>query len=87
MERSYSKTLFLFKQHRYGLAHIARVGSVALTMCITLERYYSVCHPMRQFESKSLLLPIAIGFAVVFNIPKFFELKLVTYNPSEGIHK
>lgn len=59
-----------------GLAHMSRVGSVLLTVSVSIERYYSVCHPMRQFRSKRLLLPVTIAFTVLYNIPKFCEYKI-----------
>ena len=63
--------LFCF---RFGFANIGRVGSVALTVSITIERYFSVCFPNNTFSAKSLLLPLPIVFAVLYNIPKFFEI-------------
>ena len=56
------------------MAHIGRVASVLLTLCVTLERYYSVCHPMSQLRCKRYLLPASIVFAIVYNLPKFFEI-------------
>ena len=62
----------------YGLAHIGRVGSVVLTLSISIERYCSVCHSTCTFKAKSLLLPLPIAFAIIYNVPKFFELKSET---------
>ena len=68
------------------MAHVGRVGSVMLTLSITIERYITVCHPRCSFTSASLLLPLPIIFAIVYNIPKFFELKteMVHEPPSLG---
>jgi len=60
------------------MAHIGRVGSVVLTLSISIERYCSVCHSTCHFKAKSLLLPIPIVFAIIYNVPKFFELKSET---------
>ena len=57
------------------MAHIGRVGSVFLTLSVTVERYYSVCHPLRPFRAKKLLLPLAILISVAYNVPKFFEFE------------
>ena len=65
-----------FVIYSYGLAHVGRVGSVFLTLSVTIERYYSVCHPLRPFGAKRLLLPSAVIFTLVYNVPKFFEFKL-----------
>ena len=56
------------------MAHIGRVASVLLTLCVTLERYYSVCHPMSPLRCKRHLLPASIVFAIIYNLPKFFEI-------------
>ena len=52
------------------------MGSILLTLSVTIERYYSVCHPLSQFNVKRYLLPFSLAFSVVYNIPKFFELNL-----------
>ena len=67
-----------FPVFSYGLAHVGRVGSVVLTLSISIERYCSVCHSTCHFRAKSLLLPLPIAFAIIYNVPKFFELKSET---------
>lgn len=67
----------------YGLAHVSRVGSISLTLSVTIERYYSVCHPLSQFQIKRHLLTISLLFAIVYNIPRFFELSLRGDKPGE----
>lgn len=47
-----------------------------LTLCVTLERYYSVCHPVSPFSLKKYLLPTSVIFSILYNLPKFFELRL-----------
>ena len=54
----------------HGLIHIARTGSVYVTIAVTIERYFAVVHPTKEFKMKALLLPFAIIFAVLYNIPK-----------------
>ena len=51
---------------------------MVLTLSISIERYCSVCHSACQFKAKSLLLPLPIAFAIIYNVPKFFELKSET---------
>ena len=65
---------------RIGFAHIGRVGSVFATVAITVERYLSVCHPNLECRGKLLLVPIPIVFAIIYNIPKFFELEATPQN-------
>ena len=54
----------------HGLLHTARTGSVYVTIAVTVERYFAVVHPTKEFKMKALLLPFAIIFAVLYNIPK-----------------
>ncbi|XP_059086961.1 uncharacterized protein LOC131883495 [Tigriopus californicus] len=72
----YAITRTRFLRSSYGLAHVSRVGSISLTLSVTIERYYSVCHPLSQFKIKRYLLTISLLFAIVYNIPRFFELSL-----------
>ena len=58
------------------MAHIGRVGSVFVTVSVTIERYYSVCQPTSEFRFKWLLIPLPIICAFMYNIPKFFELEM-----------
>ena len=67
------------------MAHIGRVGSVFITVSITIERYLSVCHPTSAHCGKSLLLPIPVAFAIIYNIPKFFELEAIDANVSNAV--
>lgn len=34
-------------------------------------------HPLRHFGCKKALIPLAVAFSVVYNIPKFFEYRYV----------
>ena len=54
----------------HGIIHTARTGSVYVTIAVTIERYFAVVHPTKEFKMKVLLLPFAIIFAVLYNIPK-----------------
>ena len=38
-------------------------------------RYFAIVHPLRHFGSKKALLPISATITVLYNIPKFFELR------------
>lgn len=63
---------------RIGFAYIGRVGSVTVTVSISLERYLNCCHSTQDFSFKSLLVPFPICFAFIYNIPKFFEMRTCT---------
>ena len=64
----------------YGLLHTFRVGSVYVTLAVTFERFHAIICPLRHFKWKKFMLPFCIFFAVVYNIPKYFELKIVVSN-------
>jgi hypothetical protein len=54
----------------HGLLHVARTGSVYVTMAVTVERYFAIVHPLKKFKMKKALLPVAIIFAITYNVPK-----------------
>ena len=55
----------------HGVIHIARMGSVYVTMSITLERYFAIVHPLKDFAVvKKFLLPTTVVFSFFYNIPK-----------------
>lgn len=62
------------------LAQVGLTGSIYFTMAIALERYFTVCHPFfrvsHTWSSRIYVIPI-VSFALLFNLPKFFELKTV----------
>ena len=58
---------------RIGFAHIGRVGSVFITISLSVERYLSIRHPTDTHSIKKFLIPLPIGLAIVYNLPKFFE--------------
>ena len=57
----------------HGIIHTARTGSVYVTIAVTIERYFAIVHPTKEFKMKVLLLPFAIIFAVLYNIPKVIQ--------------
>merc|ERR1719471_1208689 len=64
----------------YGFGHIGRVGSVFVTMSVTIERYFAIVHPLKHFSAKKFLLLASVVAALLYNVPKFyeFEKKVVT---------
>ncbi len=42
---------------------------------MTVERFLAVAFPLGDFPRKKLLLPAAVAAAVVYNIPKYFEVR------------
>lgn len=66
----------------FPLSLIAQMGSVYMTMFVSLERYIAVCFPLKarswctRSHAKYCILAITI-FAVLYNVPKFFEITLL----------
>ena len=67
-------------QMSYGFMGIARTGSVYMTMAITLERYFAIVRPLSTFNCKKALGPLTLAFAIAWNIPRFFEWKIMVFN-------
>ena len=59
----------------FGFGHIGRVGSVFITMSVTIERYFAIVHPLKHFSGKRMLLITPMILSVLYNIPKFFEFQ------------
>ena len=59
----------------FPIGHIGRVGSVFVTMSVTIERYFAIVHPLKHFSGKRYLLLISIVTTILYNIQKFFEFQ------------
>ncbi len=44
-------------------------------MSVTLERYFAIVRPLSPFKFKRLLIPVSVTFAILYNVPRFFELE------------
>ena len=51
------------------------MGSVFITMSVTIERYFAIVHPLKHFAGKKLLLITPIISSILYNIPKFLEFE------------
>ena len=60
---------------RYGFVHVARVGGVLATVTVTIERFVAVMFPLKRLRNAKPLLCICILGAIVYNIPRFFEIR------------
>jgi len=60
----------------FGLLHTFRVGSVYVTLAVTFERFHAIICPLKHFSWKKYMLPFAVLVAIVYNIPKYFEIEI-----------
>lgn len=72
----------------YPLAMSAQTASVYLTLTVTLERYVAVCHPLRAraictYGRSRIFVVIIIIFSICYNIPRFFEVRLIEHLDEE----
>ena len=71
---------------RFGIGHTARVGSVLATLNVTIERLIAVVCPLRRMRKTTSIVCMTASFivTVVYNIPRFFEIKTITVQSSGG---
>ena len=81
---AYTKTMFAFYFYKvfpfvtviiYPVGMIAQTGSAYLTLCVTIERYVAVCHPLKArslcTHGRACCYVACVGvFAVVYNLPR-----------------
>jgi hypothetical protein len=48
-----------------------------MTVSVNIERMLAILQPLRSIAWTKHLIPISVTVAVVYNIPKFFELEIV----------
>ena len=60
----------------FGLLHTFRVGSVYVTFAVTFERFYAIICLLKHFFWKKYLLPVSVSIAIIYNIPKYFEMEM-----------
>ena len=77
LSRWYSKNVFLYIMPIvFGLLHTFRVGSVYVTLAVTFERFHAIICPLKHFYWKKYLLPVSVSIAIIYNIPKYFEMEM-----------
>lgn len=71
----------------FPVALMAEHGTIYLTILVTLNRYFSVCRPYEVSDlcSKRTArqhIAIVAAFAILYNLPRFFEYNLIYGPPS-----
>jgi 7 transmembrane receptor (rhodopsin family) len=93
---SYTGYFFYYYYHIYPtisplmfpIALSAQTASVYLTLTVTLERFVAVCHPLRAralctYGRARIYVVVIIAFAVLYNISRFWEVKVREYPDDE----
>ena len=62
---------------RYGFVHIGRVGSVFLTLSVTVERFFAIVYPLKRIRRTRFLIYSSVIGTIIYNIPRFFEFKTI----------
>ena len=67
---------FLIAPKAMPLLQIAMTGSAYCTICVSFERYMTVCHPFymarKRWSAKRYIIPIVL-FSIIYNASRFFE--------------
>ena len=69
---------------RYGFVHIGRVGSVLLTLSVTVERFFAIVYPLKRIRRTRFLIYSSVIGSIAYNIPRFFEFKTNYVNVTEN---
>ena len=48
-----------------------------MTLSVTLERFFAVVYPLKRIRLKVVLITASVVGSILYNIPRFFELKTV----------
>lgn len=48
-----------------------------MTLSVTIERFFAIAYPLLNMELKNLLIYSSVGAAIIYNIPRFFELTTI----------
>ena len=79
-----SETYFIIAPYVFPTFEMGSTGGIYFTMAICIERYFVVCRPLwyraQAIASRTYTIPILV-FSVVYNIPRFFEIKTVKIHP------
>ena len=70
--------------YRYGFVHIGRVGSVLLTLSVTVERFFAIVYPLKRIRRTRFLIYSSVIWAIAYNVPRFFEFQTNYIQINEG---
>ncbi len=64
------------------MAHIGRVGSVLMTLSVTVERFFAIVYPLKRIDLRNILIGGSAAVSIVYNVPRFFEFNIDYQNTS-----
>jgi len=59
----------------FGVRGNAQVDGKVTRLNLSNCRFYAIVYPLKRFRWKKALIPFSVLFSVVYNLPRFFELK------------
>lgn len=73
----------------YMFTNMAHSGSIWIVVVLALERYFALCHPLKYLtwdtEDRAKILLGTVSFlAVIYHVPRYFELRLIYCRNSES---
>lgn len=71
----------------FGFVHITRVGSVLMTLAVTIERFFAIVYPLRRQSLTFPLIVCSCIFSVVYNGPRFFEFEMTYSNVTNAFNQ
>ena len=71
---------YIIAPYMFPIFEIGSTGSIYFTIAVCMERFFVVCRPFwyyaQSIPPKKYYIPI-ICFSVIYNIPRFFEVKTI----------
>jgi len=71
----------------FGFVHITRVGSVLMTLSVTIERFFAIVYPLRRRSLTGPLIIASCIFSVVYNLPRFAEFEMTHINVTDHLNQ
>jgi hypothetical protein len=53
-----------------------------MAVCVNIERMFAVIFPLKTVGWKKHMIPVSLATAFIYNLPKFFELKVEEFEGS-----
>ncbi len=80
--KQFADQLQLIRTYIWPLGTMAHTTTIWLTVLVTLNRFYAICRPVGPFktyvlQATKIQVVLVVSLAILFNIPRFFEHKVI----------